>query len=153
MWWCWLGHKLKWHNRNLVLQGFCPPENLDKMFLVMLSTVELALVGKSCTKLHWWLSPSETMIVSNLIYSVTLNKGYVTLSFRFSLLNHLIEITMDFLYLFPWLFSCISTTWRNFSLLPSNHHTNIKCNPGWILVSHGLLGIVVNNFDVSYVDD
>lgn len=80
------------------------------MFLVVLSTVELAVVGKSCTKLHWRFSPSKTMVVSVLTYSVMLNKGYVTLSFRFSLLNPLIQITMDYLYLFLWLFSCLSST-------------------------------------------
>jgi len=68
----------------------------------MLSTVELAVVGKSCVKLHWRLSTSETMIVSNLAYSVTLNKGYVALT------------VLDFLYLIisfksPWIFSvCFS---------------------------------------------
>lgn len=55
----------------------------------------------------------ETVIVTDLMDSVALNKGYITISFRFSLLNNFIQMTMDFLWSFLWLFSCISGTWRN----------------------------------------
>ena len=54
------------------------------MFLVI-STVEVAVAGNSCMKLHCRLSASETMIVSNLTYSVTLKA-----------MSHLV---LDFLYL------------------------------------------------------
>lgn len=50
------------------------------------------------------------MIVPNLTYSLALNKGYVTIRFRFSLLNNVIQVTVDFLCSFLWLFSCISST-------------------------------------------
>lgn len=79
------------------------------------------------------------------MYSVALNKGYVTISFRFSLLNNVIQMTtMDFLCSFLWLFSYIRSTWRNVFFSPIT--INITCTPVWILVSNELLDIVVNNF-------